>query len=529
MINYTHAAVTPNTVFKGRQMIISDLARISSDEEMVKELGRTLAFFRKNQAEIVYLQNYYRGEHPSIRDREKIVREEIDNKVVLNYAWSAVRDIVGYYLGKPVQYVHRDSATPEETRNISTLNRILDAENKNHINTQIAQDQSICGTAYMGVFKDINKKNGSSLRLRRCEPASTFVVYSSDPDVDELFACMFYEQQQDPFSSDIAKTVYTIWTVDTRYTIIADNPASFDINNIESIESERYSYGGYLPIQEYPNNLYRIGDFEPALPILDAIDRAASNRDNDIEQTIQSILVAIGIDLAAEGVLEQLSQRGLLNVPAVALEAQDPKIEYIGSALDPNIGETFSSYLESCLNVVIGLPDRKSRSGGGADTGAAVELRDGWMDIDLVASFKEGFFIQSDRNALGAILYLLSANKEFSDLEVHDIEIKFSRNKTANIQAKSQAFATFVGAGIDPIDALEWCDLTTDINAVMIRMRAHQEERDKRTLEMEKKRKEIAMMGAEKTPDEKVEESSNESDEDEVSMSFDMERSDEKR
>ena len=49
-------------------------------------------------------------------------------------------------------------------------------------------------------------------------------------------------------------------------------------------------------------------------------------------------------------------------------------------------------YLEEAYKTIIGIPDRKTRGGGGGDTGDAVKLRDGWADIEVVARIKEKYF-----------------------------------------------------------------------------------------------------------------------------------------
>lgn len=48
--------------------------------------------------------------------------------------------------------------------------------------------------------------------------------------------------------------------------------------------------------------------------------------------------------------------------------------------------------------------------------------------------------------------------------KVKDLDIKFSRNKTDNLQSKAQSYSTFVGTKtVAPEDALEMCDVTTDV------------------------------------------------------------------
>lgn len=476
-------------IFTGRRALVSDRDSIGSAAELLDDLADVMPTFVANRREIAYLMDYYRSDHKPILHRTKKIRNDVNNKVVIDFALAATRDIVGYYLGKPIQYVHMES-DDGAMQHITDFNRILQAENKNLANMEIAVDQSIAGVGYLGIFKDRVKKNGTSLKLKRCDPEFHFVVQSSNPEIDELYCCAFYTRGENSMTGTDVSTTYTVWTANHRYEFTAPggvemfSPESVDAANI--VETE-FSYGGYLPIQEYPNNTFRMGDWEAALSLMDAIDFSASDRSNDITQTVQAILVALGIDLTQPGVLEQLESKGLLNIPAVAEGAHDPRIEYIGTPLDPTIGESFSNYLESCLNIVVGIPDRKTRGGVGGDTGAAVELRDGWADIDIVASFKEPFFIKADRESLGAILYLLKTNKDFDGLDVSDIDIKFSRNKTSNIQSKSQAFSAFIGSGLHPQDAVEMCDLTTDVLSVVKRMEQYKDEVQDNALDYAKK------------------------------------------
>ena len=114
-------------------------------------------------------------------------------------------------------------------------------------------------------------------------------------------------------------------------------------------------------------------------------------------------------------------------------------LEYISPQLDPNSGISMREFLEATFRVIVGVPDRKTRGGGGGDTGDAVYLRDGWQDIDLVAANKEASFIRAEREALGTALRILSVNGEVPDtLKQSDIEIKFNRNKTSNIQSSAR-------------------------------------------------------------------------------------------
>lgn len=69
------------------------------------------------------------------------------------------------------------------------------------------------------------------------------------------------------------------------------------------------------------------------------------------------------------------------------------------------------------------------------------------------------------RKQVAVIIQILKKLNEVSkDFKVIDLDIKFSRNKTDNLQSKAQSYSTFIGTKtITPEDALEMCDVTTDV------------------------------------------------------------------
>jgi hypothetical protein len=155
-------------------------------------------------------------------------------------------------------------------------------------------------------------------------------------------------------------------------------------------------------------------------------------------------------------------------------------VKYIAEQLDSDGVEKLRNFLEATLRSIVGVPSRNGRGTSRAETGDAVFLQDGWQDIDLVAGAKEKFFIDADRKALATMIYIMQTFNELEKgIEAKDIEIKFSRTKQVNLQAKAQAYSTMVGAAapIDPIDALEFADLTNNVSDVVERSKKFAEER----------------------------------------------------
>lgn len=507
----------------GRRRIYTDLTVDECEDEgaLVADLERALDIHWMNAREIRYLQDYYLGVHPAIRDRVKRVRPDVDNKVIVDYAYSFTRDITGYFLGKSVRYVHRGvpdergDDTPEENdngipadkgadkdestfdrgrREVERLNHIYDIENKGLVDLQVSTDMSVTGIAYKGVFPEEHPRNGTHVHLRRLDPETTFVVYSAGDVSEPMYAVSYW--RNNPVDITEAKTFVNVYTQRSQRRYVIDGDlVSFGVlnaNALEHIEGPTpIDMGGYLPVVEYDNNAWRLGDWEVAVTLMDAIDTLASDGVNDIEQFVQNVLVAVGMEFT-EATQQTLNEVGVLNIPQLPPGMEfAPEIRYITQQLDATSGESMRQYLEDTLRVIVGVPDRKTRGGGGGDTGDAVFLRDGWQDIDLVAMNKEPFFVMAERESLAVALYILKTFDEIGDLEASDIEIKFNRNKTSNIQSKAQVLQILWNM-LDHADALEMSDLTTNVQDVILRAENAQEKRLQNQLEEQRRVSEVA-------------------------------------
>ena len=453
----------PGDVLSGRNVLRTDITTL--DAATIKEdLERILPQHTLNKLNIRTLQEYVRGYHPALDERVKTTRTDVDNKIFVDYAGAITRDITGYFLGKPIQYTHREG---KHRRQMEHLTNVLSAENKARVDYEIANDCSTCGVGYRGIFTEKKPRNGTKLKLLRLDPLDTFVVYPSDPTLPPAYAVTAYETTADESS----KVFYKVFTTNAMYIFedeVIQGQDAYGVSRLILKDTKGISFGGGLPIVEYQNNLWRLGDWETAITIMDAIDAVTSDGVNDIQQAVNSVLVAMGMKLTEDD-FKKLSTNGFLNVTDIPVGVK-PVVEFINQAMSADVGTAMRDYLEATLRVVVGVPDRKSRPGGGGDTGDAVFMRDGWQDIDLVATAKEPYFIQAERESLSVMLYVLSTNKEVKKLSATDVEIHFNRNKTANLQSKAQVFQTLIGSGMAPRDALDIAGLTNNVEDVILRM-----------------------------------------------------------
>lgn len=452
-----------NRVFKGRTPIFStfkseELLDVNNVVDLINTAMNTHIY---NSNEIEYLYNYYKGVQP-ILNKKTISRPEINNILLINHAHMITRTISNYFVGTPIQYTqsgYGDLADDENKRvQVERLNSYLEFGNSAGIDLEVAECQSVCGTAYRIIITSDDEDLPFIDKF--LQPSTTFVVYENTV-VEEPLAGITYI----PINSADGFEKYR-YECYTKYGLYVFEGQSLNLTLDSYVEFIPYDVGG-IPLIEYPNNRHRIGDWELVMGIMDNISLLYSNRVDDIEQIVQALLVFINADIDLE-TYDEMREKGIISLVNRSNESKS-EVKSITNPLDQTgVGELSKELIEMLYSLV-GIPSRDNRSAGGGDTGTAVELRDGWADLENVVRSKEINFKRCERKKLKIITSIL--NKKFNfNLKPNDMLIKFSRNKNNNLLVKAQSLINLISTKtIAPIDALQISDLTTDATDVINR------------------------------------------------------------
>lgn len=481
--------IEPVFVLKGRRKIYTNYINKSqigdnmygynvlNRENIVDAVNLALKVHYENAREIRTLLNYYKGEQ-SIFNRVKEVRPDVDNKVVINYANTFTRDIIGYTFGKPMQYVARrsDSENGESSikDEVRLLNDYAEMNDKSTSDQEKATNASIYGISHRAIFpRKSNSEDEAPYYYLDLDSECTFVAYSSQLSRDPVFACTYtksYGLNEDNYC------LYTVYTTDEVYMFkvpftsgISDSTyVGANITKDNMIEGFPKSNPlGMIPIVECENNQFRMGHWETAITLMDAINKTASDSVNDVEQFVNAILVAVNAEFTKEE-MDNVKNHKFAQIKS--FQGLNADLKYIHAQLDGGSVEQLRQYLEDCLRAVVGIPDRKTRGGGGGDTGDAVKLRDGWADMEVVARTTETFNKKSEKKELKIILKILKDLKKISKTSMINVDIKYPRNKTDNLNSKVTAMATMLGTELmAPEDVLDIVDITSDNAEVIAR------------------------------------------------------------
>lgn len=449
----THVNLVGNLI--GRKKIHTDEVAVTRENvaAIVNLAMNTDHAQNRNQME--YLFKYERGMQPVI-DREKLIRPEIKNIVIENHASEVTDFTVGYQAGNPINLVARSTNVElkHSDNRIVKLNEMLAEESKQAKDIELFRNFHICGIGYLMVLPKSEQNGLSPFDLLVLDPRNTFIVYSNDAYERPMLAVTYSVLKNG------TKRV-TAYSADYVYDFgvgVDGSAGSFTIvPNILRM----------IPIVEFSANSDLAGCFEKAIPLMDAINEINSNRVDDIEQFVQSILWLHNAELSEDAKAELKSGGGIIQTKSVG-NGQDAKINYLTQALNQNETQTYVNYLYEQILQICGVPSRERASGG--NTGSAMYLSNGYEQAESRAKAMESMYSRSMLQAVELILRICKLSRnvdaDVKELETRFIDVEFSRDRTYDLASRTNALATLINTGIEPLHAMRTVDLFNDVETV---------------------------------------------------------------
>lgn len=458
-----------NKINFGRKRIILNYD-VVDESNFLEVFGKAKTIFESNKRDCEYLLGMYLGKQ-DILNRPAPNTSNINNTTVVNYAFPITREIVGYTFGNPFEFV---ASKTEYQADANTINDIFDYEGTYATDINAATYASVCGFSYEITVPspDISKDNTPDIPIITSElsPVHTFVVQSTSIGNPQIMSCMEITDS----NGNIIK--YDCYTKDYEFTINTSDMEKFSVSK---------NAIGLDPIVMIENSLLLTGDWEQAIPIMNATNLLTSDSLNDIEGTIKSLLVILGTDLGdSTTTLSTIKDKRLLSLFSPT-NSGSVDAKFISPQLDSAEVQEIRQFLNDARNVITGVPDRQT-SGSTGDTGVAVINRNGWTDIEIVAKLKELLFKKAKKRQLNVVISILKDLQLVSDnLSAINISVNLGRDTLSGLSEKAQAFATLVATGeLATIDALTFSGLTNRTNEVVKRGEDAKAKRQKDAMEV---------------------------------------------
>ena len=462
----------------GRKMIMTDEREITADNI---EAVVTQAYIdhQINVRDEKFLFDYERGQQP-ILERVKEIRPEINYQLVENRAAEIVDIHAGYCFSNPITLVQRarvessaddtEKDGPKDDKSIALLNKAFIEQAKGTKDMKLARDMFICGLGYqmlLPVREKYKNKRFSPFEVLVPNPLTSFVVYSNDAYKEQLLGCTYSickdgTVKLTAYSDKLCFELERGVSVEGFILQKVKTDKVDDTGNAIFVKKIQANILGMIPIIEFamPD---RMGVFEKAIPILDAINLIDSDRINDIMQHVQSLLWMHNCGIDADEKKKLVDGDGIIMTKSAG-DGHEAKITYLNQVLDEAQVQTLVDHLTEVLEQITATPSWKEASGG--STTGAMQLSNGWQCLEISAKAIEQSFICPELSLIELAIGIIKADKRpyegLKDIELADIEVRFCRTKTYDLVSKTNALVSLINVGVDGLTAFNTVGLFTD-------------------------------------------------------------------
>ena len=390
----------------------------TSAEEATQEVVSEAVHLHMSQLLKGYIENedMYMSKHKILKGKEKEPWKP-DNRLVINYAKYIVDTFSGYQIGVPVKITHDDDDATEFIDEFRKTNDMEDTE------FELAKMSDIFGHAFIYVYQD----EAGNTRATYNSPVNMFTVHDNTIEEKPLFAVRY------AFNAGEATGYGQVITASEIIDITVQHGGSVDFG-----ERTPHIYGR-LPVVELIENEERQGIFDSVKTLINALNKAASEKANDVDYFADAYLKVVGVELK-DGMADQIRENRIFNLWK---NGGDGTLLDVGFLEKPNSDTTQENLItllkESIFAVSMVANLSEEDFGNASGTALAFKLQ----AMDNLAKMKDRK-MQSAFNRLYEIVFNVPMASVPSDGWT-GIKYQFTRNVPRNILEESQIVGQLSG------------------------------------------------------------------------------------
>ena len=365
-------------------------------EYCIKQHQGTLARLNK-------LSDYYDGKQ-DISNRTFGNPNIPNHKIVANHAKYIVDIATGFLVGNPIAYSG------------SQVDKILDEYSRMDIishDTELEKDLSVFGIGYELMYLAPVDEGDTEIRIKSIDPRGIFVVTDDTVDKNPLFGVHY--QQRFKLDGSLNYYLINVYTEDKIFTYHAKGLSKGQMTLFE--ESEHYF--GAVPVVEYRNNEERQGDFEQQISQFDAYNLLQSDRINESEQRVNSILFIKGFTLGEDN---------LTHDSIIETTETDSDLKWLIKEIKEADNEVLRQSLLDDIHKFSYIPSMTDEHFAGNVSGEAMKYK--LFGLLQLLSIKTRYMSKSLRKRLELMRNIL--NTKGSNIDISDVKITFKPNLPIN-------------------------------------------------------------------------------------------------
>lgn len=388
--------------------------RVAAGTEMTPEL--LAEYMTKHKTEI---NNRYQRLHDAYENKYEISRLakkpdwKPDNRIPVNFAKYITDTMNGFFIGIPIK-------TTADDETVSEYLEFLDQYNdQDDNNAELSKVCSIYGKGYEMYYVD----ERGNIGITYLTPMDAFMIYDDSILERPLFFVRHYK--------DADNVEWGSWS-DGRVVQHFVNRGTYKWID----EPKIHGFEG-VPAVEFVENEERMGIFESALPMIDAYNKAISEKANDVDYFADAYLKILGAALD-EGELEQLRQRRIINFDGE--EASKLVVEFLQKPNGDTTQENLINRLEKLIFQISMVADISDENFG---TSSGIALKYKLQAMSNLAKTKERKF----NSGMNRRYMLIFSNPVSGMLKDDWVKVKpiFTRNFPANVLEETQIAGNLEG------------------------------------------------------------------------------------
>lgn len=392
-------------------MVFIHPADVAVTGEVVKH------FIELHQRELpryLRMKKLYESKAP-ILDQEEKAEYKPDNRLVVNFAKYIVDTFNGYFIGIPIKVNHKDKQVSESVERFITLNDMDDNQ------AELSKMTSIYGHAFEFLYQDEESETCCIYN----SPLDMFIVHDDTIAQRPLFAVRY--QIMD---AGIKGTLFTKESEIPFYE--GDDGIAFG--------EEEVHFFGDVPIVEFIENEERQSIFESVETLINAYDKAVSEKANDVDYFADAYMKILGAELAEE-TLSSIRDNRIINLFGNS-EVAKIIVEFMEKPNGDTTQEHLLDRIERLIYQMSMVANINDESFGNA-SGVALEFK--LQPMKNLAAMKERKFASGMNRRFKLYFNLVTNIPVTKKDEWRRLEYTFTRNIPRNVADEAQVAGSLQG------------------------------------------------------------------------------------
>jgi len=380
---------------------------VDSNMEMtVEKLQEFIESHKTEHTRYKELKDFYESKHAILSIPSKASYKP-DNRLVVNFAKYIVDMLNGFFIGVPIKVSHESEAIDTYLTFVNKYN------NQEDNDAELSKLCSIYGNAYELVYVDGDGKVG----VTYINPMEAFVVYDNSIIGKPMYGVRYYTN-----TSGILEGSYS--DNDTIFYFRALEDGTFEV-----YDESPHIFGG-VPLIEYVENAEKMGAFENVKTLINAFNKALSEKANDVDYFADAYMKILGVALENED-LKTIRDDRIIN-----LYGKDIDKLIVEFMEKPSADATQENLIVRLQDLIFQISMVMNINDSSFGTQSGIALKYKLASMENLAKMKERKFTAGLNRR-----YKMIAHTGLTPMGEDDwvgINYKFTRNHPANLLEESE-------------------------------------------------------------------------------------------